>query len=83
MNRGPDGARSEAVAQLVDEHGQHQDGTVGEEGPEVVLFFFFEMEEVEVLKREKSRKREGAELFSLDFFLFFLLFFSISPARAC
>ena len=35
-----DGAGREAVAQLVDQDREHQDGPVGEEGPEEVLFFF-------------------------------------------
>lgn len=40
MDPRADGAGREAVAQLVDQDREHQDGPVGEEGPEEVLFFF-------------------------------------------
>lgn len=49
-----DGAGREAVAQLVDQDREHQDGPVGEEGPEEVLFFFV-----------GERNRKGKEKVSL------------------
>jgi hypothetical protein len=47
-----DGAGREAVAQLVDQDREHQDGPVGEEGPEEVLFFFCG-------RKEQERKGKG------------------------